>query len=74
LDIFQDQAKRAEEAAKPLAERMRPAKLHEFIGQDHVVGKGTLLRSAMENDQVFSMILWGPPGCGKTTLGKNDCR
>jgi putative ATPase len=70
LDIFQDQAKRTEEAARPLAERMRPAKLHEFIGQDHVVGKGTLLRSAMENDQVFSMILWGPPGCGKTTLAK----
>jgi len=70
LDIFQDQAKRAEDAAKPLAERMRPAKLHEFIGQEHVVGKGTLLRKAMENDQVFSMILWGPPGCGKTTLAR----
>jgi putative ATPase len=70
LDIFQDQAKRAEEAAKPLAEKMRPTKLHEFIGQDHVVGKGALLRSAMENDQVFSMILWGPPGCGKTTLAR----
>jgi putative ATPase len=70
LDIFQDQAKRAEEAAKPLAEKMRPTKLHEFIGQDHVVGKGTLLRSAMQNDQVFSMILWGPPGCGKTTLAR----
>ena len=70
MDIFQDQAKRAEEAAKPLAERMRPAKLHEFIGQEHVVGKGTLLRKAMENDQVFSMILWGPPGCGKTTLAR----
>jgi putative ATPase len=70
LDIFQDQAKRAEEASKPLAERMRPAKLHEFIGQEHVVGKGTLLRKAMENDQVFSMILWGPPGCGKTTLAR----
>jgi putative ATPase len=70
LDIFHDQAKRAEETAKPLAERMRPAKLLEFIGQDHVVGKGMLLRRAMENDQVFSMILWGPPGCGKTTLAR----
>ncbi len=70
MDIFQDQAKRAEEAAKPLAERMRPAKLHEFIGQDHVVGNGTLLQRAMEKDQVFSMILWGPPGCGKTTLAR----
>ncbi len=70
MDIFQDQAKRAEEAAKPLAERMRPAKLHEFIGQDHVVGNGTLLQRAMEKDRVFSMILWGPPGCGKTTLAR----
>jgi putative ATPase len=70
LDIFQDQAKRAQEAAKPLAERMRPENLHEFIGQEHVVGKGTLLQKAMENDHVFSMILWGPPGCGKTTLAR----
>ena len=70
MDIFQDQAKRAEETAKPLAERMRPAKLHEFIGQEHLVGKGTLLQRAMENDQVFSMIFWGPPGCGKTTLAR----
>ncbi len=70
MDIFQEQAKRAEEAAKPLAERMRPENLHEFIGQEHVVGKGTLLQRAMENDHVFSMILWGPPGCGKTTLAR----
>jgi putative ATPase len=70
LDIFQDQAKRAEEVTKPLAERMRPVKLHEFIGQEHLVGKGTLLQRAMENDQVFSMIFWGPPGCGKTTLAR----
>jgi putative ATPase len=70
LDIFQDQTKRAQEAAKPLAERMRPVKLHEFIGQEHLVGKGTLLKMAMENDQVFSMMFWGPPGCGKTTLAR----
>jgi putative ATPase len=70
LDIFQDQAKKAEEAGKPLAERMRPANLDEFIGQDHLVGKSRLLRKALENDQVFSMILWGPPGCGKTTLAR----
>ena len=70
LDIFQDQAQKAQEAAKPLAERMRPAKLHEFFGQEHIVGKGTLLYRALENDRVFSMILWGPPGCGKTTLAK----
>jgi putative ATPase len=70
LEIFQDQAKKAEEAGKPLAERMRPANLDEFIGQDHAVGKSSLLRKALEHDQVFSMILWGPPGCGKTTLAR----
>jgi putative ATPase len=70
LDIFHDQARMTEKAAKPLAERMRPEKLHEFIGQDHVVGEDTLLRRALENDEIFSMILWGPPGCGKTTLAR----
>lgn len=49
---------------------MRPGKLGEFVGQTHVVGKGALIRSAIENDRIFSMILWGPPGCGKTTLAR----
>jgi len=49
---------------------MRPRGLAEFVGQDHVVGSGTLVRSAIEKDRVFSMILWGPPGCGKTTLAR----
>jgi len=52
----------------PLADRMRPRSLEEFVGQDHLVGPGTLLRRAIESDQVPSMILWGPPGSGKTTL------
>lgn len=54
----------------PLAERMRPKHLDEFTGQVHVVGKGALVRSAIEKDRIFSMILWGPPGCGKTTLAR----
>lgn len=49
---------------------MRPGQLGEFVGQTHVVGKGTLIRGAIENDRIFSMILWGPPGCGKTTLAR----
>ncbi|MBW2367488.1 MAG: replication-associated recombination protein A [Deltaproteobacteria bacterium] len=49
---------------------MRPRNLDEFAGQQHIVGPGTTLRSAIENDRVFSMILWGPPGCGKTTLAR----
>lgn len=54
----------------PLAERLRPRNFEEFIGQEHIIGKGKLLRRAIENDQLFSMIFWGPPGSGKTTLAK----
>jgi putative ATPase len=52
----------------PLATRMRPNSLQVFVGQEHIIGKGRILRRAIENDRIFSMILWGPPGCGKTTL------
>ncbi|OQY58372.1 MAG: AAA family ATPase, partial [Desulfobacteraceae bacterium 4572_88] len=68
MDIFEYQAQKTAEASSPLAERMRPKTLDAFVGQDHVVGEGTLIRHAIDTDQVFSMILWGPPGCGKTTL------
>lgn len=52
----------------PLAARMRPQTLDEFVGQRHLVGPGTLLRRAIEQDQLSSAIFWGPPGCGKSTL------
>ncbi|MCF6408620.1 AAA family ATPase [Pseudalkalibacillus salsuginis] len=55
---------------KPLADRMRPRNLDEFIGQEHIVGKGKLLRRAIEADQLSAMIFFGPPGTGKTTLSK----
>ena len=51
-----------------MAERMRPRSLDEFIGQEHVIGRGTVLRNAIESGFVPSLVLWGPPGCGKTTL------
>ncbi len=52
----------------PLAERLRPATLNELAGQQHLTGKGSILRTAIENGKVPSMILWGPPGVGKTTI------
>ena len=63
-DLFSQQ----EEALRPLADRMRPRTLDEFIGQGHIVGPGRLLRRAIEADRMTSSIFYGPPGCGKTTL------
>ena len=57
-----------EETAKPLSERMRANTLNEFIGQEHLVAEGSLLRRAIASDRLGSCIFWGPPGCGKTTL------
>jgi putative ATPase len=69
-DIFDFHAQKEADAGRPLAERMRPRRLAEFVGQPHAVGPGSLIRLAVEQDRVYSMILWGPPGCGKTTLAR----
>ncbi len=55
---------------QPLADRMRPRRLDEYVGQEHLLGKDSLLRRAIAEDRLFSMIFWGPPGSGKTTLGR----
>ena len=55
-------------AIAPLAERLRPTRLEELVGQQHLAGKGSILRTAIEQGKVPSMILWGPPGTGKTTI------
>lgn len=57
-------------SSQPLAEQLRPQSLDEFIGQAHLVGEGKPLRIAIENNRVPSMILWGPPGVGKTTIAR----
>ncbi len=70
MDMFESQARAAMAESRPLAERMRPRSLDDFIGQAAAVGQGTLLREAIDRDRLFSIILWGPPGCGKTTLAR----
>ena len=58
------------QAGRPLADRMRPQTLDEFIGQEDLLGPGKPLRMQIERDDLSSMLLWGPPGCGKTTLAR----
>lgn len=67
-DMFDVQREAFLQARAPLAARMRARTLHEFVGQEHLVGEGRLLRRAITTDQLSSIILWGPPGSGKTTL------
>lgn len=67
-DLFDFAREQRAEANAPLAVRMRPRTLDEFVGQEDIVGRGRLLRRAIEADRLTSIILWGPPGVGKTTL------
>ncbi|MEX0600070.1 MAG: AAA family ATPase [Rhodothermales bacterium] len=69
-DLFEEAARRHLKSSAPLAERMRPRTLDEFVGQEHILGEGKLLRRAIEADRVTSLIFYGPPGSGKTTLAR----
>ena len=70
MDLFKKDDMKAGQDPRPLADRMRPRTLDEYVGQTHLMGAGSLLRRAIEADQLFSMIFWGPPGSGKTTLAR----
>ncbi len=69
MDLFED-AQAAHPSSAPLAERLRPQSLDEVVGQEHLLGAGKSLRRAIETDQVPSLIFWGPPGVGKTTIAR----
>ena len=70
MDLFSQRNTGDAKVSAPLAERMRPQNISEYIGQRHLLAEGCLLRHAIEEDKLFSMIFWGPPGSGKTTLAR----
>ena len=70
MDLFENHVKSDMQKESPLADRMRPLSLAQFFGQEELIGKNKLLRKLIEQDQIPSMIFWGPPGSGKTTLAR----
>jgi len=70
MDLFDQDGRTTDQSRRPLADRMRPETLDEFFGQEQLLKKGSLLRRAIEEDKLFSVIFWGPPGSGKTTLAR----
>jgi len=70
MDLFENASEQDSARRAPLAERMRPHTLDEVVGQEHLTGPTRFLRRALENEQVPSLIFWGPPGTGKTTLAR----
>jgi len=68
MDMFEQKAEEQKMQEAPLATKMRPTSLATFVGQEHIIGPGRVLRKSIESGKIPSIILWGPPGCGKTTL------
>ena len=70
MNLFEYSGRKESLSSSPLSTRMRPKSLDEFIGQEHILGKGKALYNLVENKTIPSMIFWGGPGTGKTTLAK----
>ena len=70
MNLFGENQGKQTRKQVPLAERIRPETLEDFVGQEHIIGKGKILRKMIENDKLISLIFWGPPGSGKTTLAR----
>lgn len=68
MDIFEENTDKT--LYQPLAERMRPESITEVVGQEHITGEGSLLYLALSKKKIFSFLLWGPPGCGKTSIAR----
>src|SRR3712207_9469426 len=70
MDLFDESRSESLTRRAPLAERLRPKRLDEVVGQAHLTGEGGPLRAAVERGRIGSLVLWGPPGTGKTTLAR----
>src|SRR5665811_645834 len=70
MDLFELQQEKNLRKDAPLAERLKPEKLEDYVGQEHILGKGKLLWRAIIADKITSLLLYGPPGTGKTSLAK----
>ena len=68
MDLFEHERQKQKRITAPLADRMRPKTFDDYVGQEHLIGEGKMLRRLIVQDQITSMIFWGPPGTGKTTL------